>query len=71
MNIVKRGFAAFLGVFAMLAAFSAHAVSPLDPLVAAVSFTDVATAVVAVAVLLAGLYVTLKAVRTVLHFVRS
>lgn len=53
-----------------LMAQSAFAVSPFDPITAAVTFTDVVAAVMAIAAILAGLYVTLKGVKTVLGMIR-
>lgn len=62
-------FAMFAGLMAMLAG-PAAAQSPFAPLTAAVTFTDVIAALMAVAAILAGLYVTMRGVRTVLGFIR-
>lgn len=63
----------FLSVMALLFGLlsaPAMAVSAFDPLTAAVTFTDVIAALMAVAAILAGLYVTMRGVRTVLGFIR-
>lgn len=62
-------FAMFAALMAMLAG-PAAAASAFDPLTAAVTFTDVIAALMAVAAILAGLYVTMRGVRTVLGFIR-
>lgn len=62
-------FAMFASLMVMFAG-PAAAASPFDPLTAAVTFTDVIAALMAVAAILAGLYVTMRGVRTVLGFIR-
>jgi hypothetical protein len=53
-----------------LAAGPASAVSVYDPLTSAATFTDVIAAIMAVAAVVAGLYVSMRGVRTVLAFIR-
>ena len=66
----------FLVLFAMLAAFAAPAFaqatggSPFDALTRAVTFTDVVAAIMAVAAILAAMYVTMRGVTLILGFIR-
>jgi hypothetical protein len=53
-----------------LVSASAFAVSPYDPITAAVDWTDVGTAVIAVAALVAAVLVTIRGVKFVLGAVR-
>lgn len=69
MKLMKVVLAFFAMALAMLAG-PAFAISPFDPLTAAVSFTDVIAAVMALAVILAGVHVALKGVTTLLHFIK-
>lgn len=64
---------AFLAILAalMMAAGPASAVSVYDPLTTAVTFTDVIAAIMAVAAIVATLYVSVRGVRSVLGFIRS
>ena len=59
----------FFGLLAMLAG-PASAASVYDPLTTAVTFTEVIAAIMAVAAVVAGLYVSIRGVRTVLSFIR-
>jgi hypothetical protein len=52
-----------VGLFAMLCALSAHAVSPFDPLTTAVSFTDVSAALFVVAAAIVGVLVIIKGIK--------
>lgn len=61
-------------VLAMVLGFLASpamAVGAFDTLTAGISYTDVVAAIMAVAVLLAGLYVTMAGVRRILGFIRQ
>ncbi len=71
MKALKQSaFVAFIfGLFAMLAG-PAAAQSVYDPLTNSVTFTAVIAAIMAVAAVVAGLYVTVRGVRTVLAFIR-
>lgn len=63
----------FLAVMAMLfglVSAPAMAAGAFDALTTAVTFTDVIAALMAVAAILAGLYVTMRGVRIVLGFIR-
>lgn len=59
------------GVVVALAMFAtlAGAVSPFDPLVTAVSFTDVITALFAVAATIVAVLVTIRGVKWIMHLV--
>jgi hypothetical protein len=71
MKALKQSaFVAFIfGLMAMLAG-PAAAASVYDPLTASVTFVEVIAAVMAVAAVVAGLYVSMRGVRTVLGFIR-
>ncbi len=63
----------FAVVFALLMSMLpgfASAATAFDPLTAAVTFTDVTAAIMSVAAVLAGLYVTMRGVRLILGFIR-
>ncbi len=62
--------AVVVACMAMLAG-PASAVSVYDPLTTAVTFTDVIAAIMAVAAIVATLYVSVRGVRSVLGFIRS
>lgn len=59
----------FFGLLAMLVG-PASAASVYDPLTSAVTFVEVVAAIMAVAAVVAGLYVSMRGVRTVLDFIR-
>ena len=63
-------FLAFLFGLAAMMAGPAAAQSAFAPLTAAVTFTDVIAAIMAVAAIIAGLYVTMRGVNTILGFIR-
>ena len=71
MKALKQSaFVAFIfGLLAMLAG-PAAAQSVYDPLTSSVTFTEVIAAIMAVAAVVAGLYVSMRGVRTVLAFIR-
>lgn len=52
-----------VGLFAMLCALSAQAVSPFDPLTTAVSFTDVSAALFVIAAAIVGVLVIIKGIK--------
>lgn len=66
----KTMFFVFLATAIGLIAGPAAAQSAFDPLTSAVTFTDVIAAIMAVAAIIAGLYVTMRGVRTILGFIR-
>jgi len=71
LNFKKNAlFVAFIAMLAV-AAGPAAAQSVYDPLTDAVTFVDVIAAIMAVAAILAGLFVAMRGVRTVLSFIRS
>lgn len=71
MNALKQSavVAFFFSLLAMLAG-PAAAQSVYDPLTSSVTFTEVIAAIMAVAAVVAGLYVSMRGVRTVLAFIR-
>ena len=66
----KVGAVLLLGLSMVMVAPVALAVSPFDPLVAAVSFTDATTAIFAVAAVLVGLSVILAGIAIVWRLVK-
>jgi hypothetical protein len=56
-------------VVLLLVSQLASAVSPFDPLVTAVSFTDVIAALFAVAAVIAAVLVTIRGVKWVMHMI--
>ncbi len=71
MNWLRKvGAVLLLGLSMVTVAPVALAVSPFDPLVAAVSFTDATTAIFAVAAVLVGLSVILAGIAIVWRLVK-
>ena len=70
LSNAKMAFFAFLFGLMVMVAGPAAAASAFDPLTSAVTFTDVIAAIMAVAAIIAGLYVTMRGVRTILGFIR-
>jgi hypothetical protein len=71
MNWLRKvGAVLLLGLSMVMVAPVALAVSPFDPLVAAVSFTDATTAIFAVAAVLVGLSVILAGIAIVWRLVK-
>lgn len=69
MKLKFSVFAFFAALLSMLAG-PAAAQSPFDALTAAVTFTDVVAAIMAVAAILAAMYVTMRGVTLILGFIR-
>ncbi|PIF90270.1 hypothetical protein CLU86_1151 [Acidovorax sp. 62] len=71
MKFLKQSavLAAVFGLLSMLAG-PASAASAYDPLTSSVTFVEAIAAMMAVAAVVAGLYVTMRGVRTVLGFIR-
>ncbi len=69
-NKLKSATLVVLAMAMGLLAGPAMAAGAFDPLTTAVSFVDVIAAVMAVAAILSGLYVTMRGVRMILGFIR-
>ena len=67
---VKKNLALLFAVALAVLAGPASAASVYDPLTTSVTFVEVIAAVMAVAAVVAGLYTSMRGVRTVLGFIR-
>lgn len=70
--LAKKKQAVMMAVVASLLMIGgpSFAAGAFDPLTAAVTFVDVIAAIMAVAAIIAGLYVTMRGVTTILGFIR-